>query len=299
MNPNPLLKKLGFAADDRVAIVHADDLGICQAALPAFVDLIEAGLVSCGAVMVPCPWFPQVAAYARGAPQIDLGVHLTLNSEWDACRWGPLSTRDPASGLLDAEGYFPRESEAVQAQANPDAVRLELQTQIERALQAGIDVTHIDTHKGTVAHPKFVPGYVQLATHFRLPPMMLRLDQAGWLALGLDAGTAALAAALAPQLEEQGLPLLDHMVMLPLDQPHDRLELAKRTFEALPPGVTHFIIHPAQDTPELRALAPTDWPSRVADYQTFTNPELRAFVRNAGIQVIGYRAVREAMRAGG
>jgi len=284
MDPNPVLRKLGFADDDRVVIIHADDIGMCQATVAAFVDLVDFGLISSGAVMVPCPWFPQVAAWCRQRPLVDLGVHLTLTSEWDGYRWGPISTRDPASGLIDEEGYFQHRSGQVQEHGDAAAVQLELQMQVDRAVAAGIDVTHVDTHMGAVAQVKFVPAYVQLAIQRRLPMMILRLE------------TAAVAAQLVRQLEAQGLPLLDHLVGLPLDQPQDRVGLAKETFDALPPGLTHFIIHPARDTPELRAIA-SDWPSRVADYEAFTSRELRDAVRDSGVQVIGYRALRELMRS--
>lgn len=295
MRPNPTLKKLGFAPTDRVAIIHADDIGMCQAGLAAFADLIDFGLVSSGAVMVPCPWSLAAAAYCRAHPQADVGVHLTLTSEWETYRWGPISTRDPSSGLLDGEGCFYRTSEDVQAHADPAAVAVELRAQLDRALAAGIDVTHIDTHMGAVAHPKFIMGYVQLAMERRLPPMLPRLDEAGWRALNLDAETAAFAAQLTAQLEDQGLPLLDQITMLPLDQPNDRIALAKRAFDSLPAGLTHFIIHPAADTPELRAITP-DAPSRIADYRAFTSPELRDYVRSVGIKVIGYRMLRDLMR---
>jgi predicted glycoside hydrolase/deacetylase ChbG (UPF0249 family) len=295
VNPNPVLRRLGFADDDRVVIIHTDDIGMCQATVSAFADLVDFGLISAGAVMVPCPWFPQVAAYCRQHPQVDLGVHLTLTSEHDRCRWGPISTRDPASGLIDAEGYFYRQSEEVQEHGDAAAVELELKAQVDRALAAGIDVTHIDTHMGTVAHPKFIPAYVQLAVQHDLPPMILRLDEAGWRKMGMDSETAAFAAQLVQQWEAQGLPLLDHLTMLPLDQPADRVELVKKTFDALPPGLTHFIIHPAQDTPELRSITPS-WQGRVADYRAFTSEELCAYVKNSGVRVIGYRALRELMR---
>jgi hypothetical protein len=295
--PNPVLKKLGFADDDRLVILHADDVGMCQASLVAFADLVEFGLVSCGAVMVPCPWFPSVAAYCREHPGADLGVHLTLTSEWDSYRWGPISTRDPASGLLDGEGYFHRRSEQVQEEAAPEAVQIELGAQVARALAAGIDVTHLDTHMGAVAHPRFVAGYVQLALQHRLPPMVPRLDEAGWRAFGMEGEMAALAAQFVVQLEAQGVPLVDHLVGLPLDEaPGDRLALAKRELDALPPGVTHFIIHPAADTPELRAITQT-WQSRVADYEVFCSDRLRDHLRDRGVQVIGYRALRDLIRA--
>jgi len=288
------LRKLGFSDDARVVIVHADDVGMCQATLPAFADLVDFGLISSGATMVVCPWFPSVAAFCRGHPLADLGVHLTLTSEWDGYRWGPLSTRDPASGLLDEEGYFYRRSGQVYEHGDAGAAALEIQAQVARALAAGIDVTHVDTHMGAVAHPRFIPAYVQLTLQYNLPAMMLRLDEAGWRAMGMDGETAAFATRLVQQLEAQGLPLLDRLGGLPLDQPAERVEQAKEAFAALPAGLTHFIIHPAQDSPELRAITP-DWQSRVADYRAFTSETLRDYVKNSGVQVIGYRAIRETL----
>ena len=109
MNPNPILQKLGYSNNDRVVIFHADDINMSQASLAAYIDLVDYGLVSSAAAMAPCPWFPALARYLRenqGNPAIDIGVHLTLNSEWDAYRWGPISTADKATGLIDEEGYL-------------------------------------------------------------------------------------------------------------------------------------------------------------------------------------------------
>lgn len=291
MKPNPVLRQLGLGDNDRVAIIHADDVGMCQATLPAFDDLLAFGLVLCGATMVPCPWFPALAAYCRQHPTVDMGVHLTLTSEWDTYRWGPLSTRDPASGLIDEEGYFYREPEDVQSRADAAVVQAELEAQVSRALSAGIDVSHVDTHMGTVAHFKFIAAYVGLALQRGLPALILRLDEAGWQEMGLDASTARAAVQTVAALEAQGMPLIDHMESLPLDQPEERLEQAKRAFDRLKPGVTHFIIHPAVDTPELRAIAP-DWRCRVGDYQAFSSEALRRRIRDAGVHVIGYRTLR-------
>lgn len=290
--PNPVLKKLGFSDSDRVAIIHVDDVGMCQASLAAFERLWEFGLISCGAVMVPCPWFPLATAFARAHPEADLGIHATLTCEWKTYRWGPVSTRDPASGLLDEEGYLPHRSEQTQATGVPEAVALELETQVQRALQFGMQPSHMDTHMGTVAHPKFMLSYLQLGWKYHLPLMVLRLDQAGWQALGTDAESAAMAASISLNLEAMGFPLLDHMASLPLDRPGQRLEQAKAAFAALKPGVTHFIIHAAQDTPELRAIAP-DWQCRVEDYETFLREDLRKFIKDEGIHVIGYRDLQK------
>jgi predicted glycoside hydrolase/deacetylase ChbG (UPF0249 family) len=297
MHPNPVLRKLGFSDDDRVAIIHADDIGMCQATLPAFAELVEFGLVSSGAVMVPCPWFPQAAAYCRQTPGVDVGVHLTLTSEWETYRWGPISTRDPASGLMDGEGYFHERSEQVQENGDATAAQRELEAQVSRALTAGIDVTHVDTHMGAVAHPKFFPAYLQTGLPRRLPMMIPRLDEAGFREVGLDAGSAVFAASMIQELEAQGLPLLDRVVGLPLEEePGDRMALVKGTLDSLPPGLTHLFSHPAVDTPELRAITPR-WRSRVADFYAFSSTELRDHVRASGVQVIGYRVLRELMPA--
>ncbi len=296
-SPNPVLKRLGLASSDRVVILHADDIGMCQATLTAYEDLLDAGLISSASTMVPCPWFPSVAALCRRMPQADMGVHLTLTNEYTAYRWGPLSTRDPASGLIDDDGYFFPGPLEVQ-QASGEAVRKELQAQLDRALQAGVDVTHLDTHQLSVLHPGFVVAYADLAVAHRLPIMLLRADATGWQrlsgALGLPVSpeTAQQATAQVQRLDELGLPMVDHAAMLPLDQPAERIALAKAVLDSLPAGLTHLVIHPAADTPELRAIT-ADWPSRVADYRAFVSAELRDHVRNSGIHVIGYRLLRD------
>jgi predicted glycoside hydrolase/deacetylase ChbG (UPF0249 family) len=292
MQPNPLLRKLGFSNDTKVAIIHTDDIGMCQASVSAFAELVDFGLISCGSTMVPCPWFLEAAAYCREHPGVDMGVHLTLTSEWETYRWGPLSSRDVSTSLLDEEGCFHRRSEDVQALADPGAVMAEMQAQVERALRSGISVTHIDTHMGTVAHQKFMSGYLQVAMQYCIPAMVFRLDEDGWRARGLDAETAAMAARVTRQLEGEGWPLLDGMSTIHLDKPDNRLEQARQALSSLPAGVTHFIIHPSKDTPELRAIT-SDWPSRVADFETFSSPILKDYVRKIGIQVIGYAAIKQ------
>jgi predicted glycoside hydrolase/deacetylase ChbG (UPF0249 family) len=302
MLPNPVLKKLGFEDDDRVAIIHVDDVGMCQSSVTAFADLWDFGLITCGAVMVPCPWFLEAAKYTKEYPVADLGVHLTLTSEWDTYRWGPLSTRDPETGLLDKEGYFYHLAHQVQEHADPDAVQTELVAQIERAKAAGMQPTHADTHMGTVAHAKFMQGYLQTALQFQLPPMMLRLDEAGWqrvaaehegAAFDQDAITTIMQ--IINSLEEMGVPLLDNIFGMPLDSdPTQRLEEAKQAFSNLQPGITHFIIHASKDTPELCAIAP-DWRCRVADYETFLMEELRQHIDAIGVQTIGYRDLQNLM----
>ena len=293
-SPNPVLKRLGLADDDRVAIIHTDDIGMCQSNVDAFADLWEAGIISSGAIMYPCPWANAAIDYSRTHPQADLGVHLTLTSEWQTYRWGPISTRDPRSGLMDTEGYFFRTSEDVQKKGRPAAVKKELQAQLARALAAGLKPTHIDTHMGSVACAKYMNIYLDLAKKNKLPPMIFRMDEEEWRGTGLDALTAKLAARMILGLEEKKVPLLDHLAMLPLETDKDHMDVAKKALSDLKPGITHFIIHPNKDTPEIRAIAP-DWRARVGNYQDFMSDEIGSHIKKIGLQVIGYRTLAELM----
>jgi len=294
MEPNPVLKRLGLKSDDRVVIIHTDGIGMCQASVSAFADLTDFGLISSGAVMVPCAWFPLAAHFCRLHPEVDMGVHLTLTSEWEFYRWGPVSTHDPATGLLDDQGFFYRTSIEAQKNGDPSAVQVEVQAQVARAEAFGICPTHIDTHMGAMAHPKFQSVYLQLALAQHTAAMVFRMSEAQYRAIGLDAQSAATAVQMVQMLEQQGIPLLDHLRSMPLNDPKDRVQHTQRVLSELPPGITHFIIHPSKDTPELRQVT-TGWASRVADYQTFTSEEMRRWLKGSGLHVIGYRALQELM----
>ncbi len=297
MTPNPFLKKLGFSDTDRAVVIHIDDVGMCHASLQAFKDLWTFGTVTSGAVMVPCPWFPAVGQMCRENPEIDMGVHATLNAEWESYRWGPVSTRDQASGLLDAEGYFHQWHQAVYDTAKPEAVGQEVNTQIERALAAGIDVTHVDSHMGTIMNPKFIQSYIQAAASRLLPPMLPHLNAQGAEMLGISTEEMQTYGPIMQQLENMGLPMMDGILMMPLDEPNPQkqMEVARQLLGNLPAGITHFLFHPSIDTAELRAIAP-DWESRVTNYNTFKSDELKKFIESEDLKPIGYRQIRNAMR---
>jgi predicted glycoside hydrolase/deacetylase ChbG (UPF0249 family) len=295
---NPVLQQLGYDAHDRVLIIHADDIGMCQATLPAIADLFGFGLVTSAATMVPCPWFPAAAAFCREHPAVDMGVHLTVNCEWQSFRWGPISTCDPATGMLDEQGYLHGWPPAVEQQADPQSIAAELRAQVARALAAGIDATHVDAHMGTVFGPRFVQSYVDVARENRLP--LFFLSRAGVERrrelMPSRPGEAAYPPQLWEELEARGVALFDDIAMLPLDDPTDHVAVMKRIVDGLRPGLTVLILHPAQDTPELRAIAP-DWRCRVANYQACMNSELRDYVRQSGVRLIGYRPLRDALRS--
>ncbi len=302
MNPNPLLSKLDYPDDARLAILHTDDVGMCGASFAAFADLLDAGIISSASTMVPCPWFPAVADFCcKHGDAVDVGVHITLTSEWSGYRWSPLSTLDPTTGLVDAEGYLPLTREELVQKAQPDAVRCEMSAQVARALSAGIDVTHIDTHMGTAFHTEWVQVYIDAALQHGLPLMLPRLDMETALQrpdlqeMGVSADDLARLLMGLKALEARGVPLLDGIFQFPLDRPKGRLDLLRQVFYNLPPGITHVINHAAQDTPELRAIT-LDWRGRVADYQCFTSLAARDIIKESGVQLIGYRALRDVLR---
>ncbi len=291
MNPNPLLKKLGFSNNDRVVIIHADDLGMCQSTITACKVLFELSGISSAAVMVPCGWFLSAAKLQKEFQNVDLGVHITLTSEWDEYRWRPISTCDHASGLMDSQGYFHPSSRDVQEMAEPVFVKDEMLAQINTAILAGIVPTHIDTHMGAVAHPKFMFDYINVGISRKIPPMLFRLTRAEWMNMGLDEASASVVENFLSKLEEQGVPLLDHLRSIPLENSEERFNQAVKIFDSLPAGITHFIIHPAEETPELKAITP-DWQSRVGDFQLFRERAIHNHLKNKGIHIIGYEKIK-------
>lgn len=299
-SPNPVLNKLGFSENDRVVIIHADDIGNFQSSLAAYREIFDAGLLSSAATMVPCSWFPATAEFCRtnaGHPQLDMGVHLTLTSEWPGYRWGPVNSCAPHLGLVDGEGYFHSTSAAVQQQADPAAVRAELRAQIERALAAGIDVTHVDSHMLTLFHPRLVDIYVDLALEFKLPPFLLRKPVPEFNRFSVSREVEAQLLARVPQWEARGIPLLDAATMMPLDNAADRGGQLLKKLAALEPGITYLLLHPAKESAELcEAVPDQDWPCRAADYETFQDTAVRDAAYQTGVHIIGYRALRDLLR---
>ena len=294
MRPNPTLKRLGFADTDRVAIIHVDDVGMCHASVEAFADLAEAGRISSAALMSAAPWFPSAAAYCRERPHVDVGVHLTLTSEWAAYRWRPVSAAALSSGIVDRHGYFFPSVQRLWAHATVNAVEDELQAQIDAAVAAGVVPTHLDTHMFALFHPKLLPSYISVAVKNGLPPLAVRLDQAGWVAHGLQPEAAKATAAMMWRLEESGFPMVDRLAKIVVRPGEPPSAAARRALDALKPGITHLIIHPAKDSAELRGMTPL-WGKRVNEYQAFMDAAVLDFAEKQGVQLMGYAAFRAAL----
>ena len=274
-----LAERLGYGADDRLLIVNCDDLGSTHAANIGVYESLRGGIATSATLMVPCPWARDAAARYRGE---DVGVHLTLNAELDHFRWGPITH---APSLLDGDGGFPRTLRDVWDHADLDEVRRELRAQIERAILWGFDVSHIDSHMGSVQlRPEFFDVYLDLAVEFRLP---MRLSGASTeRTIGFPFRQLA---------ADEGVVFPDNFVLV-RSGVGSRRDIERAVME-LRPGVTEVYIHPAVDSPELRAATP-DWAARVDDHDLVTNDRsLRSMLERAGVQLIGYRALRQAQRA--
>ena len=289
---NPLLQTLGYGPHDRVAIVHADDIGMCQASTGILPDLFTPGVLTAGSLMAPCAWFPAAAQWAAAHPQADLGVHLTLTCEWNVYRWPSLTG---GATLHDDEGYQHRSVAAVIAAASRAEAQAEIAAQYARALRYGMAPTHFDSHMGTMFGAMTLESYLALSQQTRIPAFLMRLDEARLRAGGFDADSAASQIATLATLEAAGVPLCDSLRWLDLGNPAQGIDDVKELFSSLPAGLTYVICHPAADTPELRAIAP-DWQSRVRDYAVMTDPAVRRHVEAQGIHLIGWRTIQQALR---
>lgn len=293
---NDVLKQLGYGEDDRVVIFHADDIGMCQSTLTAYEQLLGFGLLSSASTMVPCSWFPSVAQLCRQRTDYDMGAHITLTSEWDVYRWGGITGLTASSNLIDDEGYFYRTVDSARNSADLEASRTEIIAQIERAISAGIELTHIDNHMGVMMSGRLLSLYLEMGLKYRLPIMLPRSSREGMRQYGMDEASIDATFDLYQQLESHRIAIFDNLQMMPLREVHDDpVAQVIAELEKVPAGLTYFIIHPSEDTPELRAIAP-DWQARVRDLRAFTSPKLREYVENSGIHVIGYRVLRDHMR---
>jgi hypothetical protein len=262
-----------------------------------FFQVVESGTVRCGSVLVAGPWFPEVASYLRHHGDVDLGVHLCLNSEFSSYRWRPLSGARAVPTLVDSEGYFwASPSETLQS-ADPEEVRTELRSQIEHAVASGVDVTHLDAHMGTAMMQKLFPVYVSLGLEYRIPLFLPRPTPTLLEEVGRSDMIDTLDEVL-ESFESSGVLMIDHAELRSLCFDPDRAEEHYRKVLAeLQPGVTHMLIHPALDDDELRAITPESWRHREAERRIFSGADVRRWLDEAGIVVIGYRPIRDLLRA--
>ena len=282
-----LAERLGYKASDILLIVNADDVGMSHAANAATRAGMEKGLITSGTIMVPCPWFEEIAAYARATPAADFGLHLTHTSEWKVYKWGPVASRDSVAGLVTPLGYLWPDIESVYKHATPEQALAEARAQVAKAKASGIDITHLDSHMGALQYDmRYHAMYRALAREFDLP---IRMGSQELLAK-MGAGH------LRGELDADGTVYPDYLI-------HDQRRKGeavdaywKRIIGELKPGVTELYIHPAVAGEEMQHIT-NSWQERDSEYHLFTDDaSVRRLMEQRGVKRIGWRPLRDLQR---
>ncbi len=278
--------RLGHPADSKLLIIHADDLGAAHSVDAASFDALDKGAVSSASVMVPTPWIAEVAAYAKAHPNADLGLHLTLTSEWQTYRWGSVAPADKVPSLLDSAGTFPNDEKVVAAMAKPVEVEREVRAQVERALALGIHPTHLDSHMGSLfTTPELIATYVKVARDYRLPFLALRGDPR---------------AAPQPPLSEKDV-LLDAVIIAGPEVQRDQWKaFYLKSIANLKPGLTEMIVHLGRDDSELQAVMVKHEPYgsawRQRDYDVVTSPEFKKALHDNRVILVTWRELQKLVQ---
>ena len=279
-------ERLGYAADARVLIINADDFGMCHDQNEGVIRGLKEGVFTSSTILVTCPWFEEAAEFARNNPETDLGVHLTLTAEWDSYKWGPVLGRRAVPSLVDERGYLWQTVAQVYEHARLDQAEAELREQIEKALAAGIDATHLDSHMGTLQlRADYHAIYARLAAEYRLPIRLASRRRLGTEGMG----------AILDQLDAAGVVTPDHLVFYGPSKVDETESYWTNLLRTLKPGLTEILCHPAIARDELKSCA-RDAMQREADFRYFTSDKTRQLIKDEGVEMIGFRKLRDLMR---
>jgi predicted glycoside hydrolase/deacetylase ChbG (UPF0249 family) len=283
-----LAEKLGYSRGAKLLIVHADDLGVTHSVDAASTKALETRLVNSASIMVPCPWFPEIADYAKTHPDADLGLHLTLTSERVFYRWGPVASKDKVPSLVDSNGYFHLDWTET-TRINPKEAELEIRQQIDRAYAMGVRPTHLDSHQNRLFEngKELFAMLLRVAHDYKLPVLVAR----DWFA-----GRPYLESTLGP-----GDVALDHLVTIEPEVPPEKWNgFYINALKNLQPGVTEFVIHLAFADDEMKAATRErdTWGAawRQRDFDFFTSTEFRQFLQDQNIKLVTWRELARLTR---
>lgn len=279
---------LGYKPTDKLLIVNADDAGMCLGANLAVIDGLENGLITSTTIMAPCPWFPHMAAYAAKHPEKDFGVHIDLTAEWGSYKWGPVLGREAVPKLCDKDGYLWPDVDPLYEHGDLESAYREAKAQIDRVLAAGVDVSHIDCHMGCLQYDKrYFEPYFRLAREYNLPLREAPYEMLA--AMGAEDQRARERAA--------GILTPDTLIIGKEKKGEDKATYWKRILrEEIKPGCTEIYIHPNLPLEDIKVIT-SSWKDRSTEHQLFTSdPEVRQIIKEQGIILIGYKALRDAQR---
>ena len=280
-------ERLGYPSDAKLLIVHADDLAVAHSVDAASFDALDKNAVTSASIMVPCPWLNEVAAYAKAHPNADLGLHLTLTSEWKNYRWGPVEPKDSVSSLLDPSGYLWPETGPAAQNIKAEEAEREIRAQLDRAIAAGIHPTHLDSHMGVLfARPDLFAVLVKVAHDYHLPFLAVRVADERAKLLSLLSQNDA---------------IVDSIVMAnPTVHGGEWKEFYGKAMKNLKPGLSEMIVHLGHDDAELQAVT-IDHPDfgsawRQRDYDFVTSLEFKKVLEENHIVLIKWRDLQKLLQ---
>ena len=281
-----LAKKLGFPENTKLLIIHADDAGLSHSENMATMQSLKNGIVNSYSIMVPCPWFYEMAVFAKDNPQFDNGIHLTLTCEWENYKFGPVLPVSEVPSLVDSNGFFYKKRELLKENAKLEDVKKELQAQVEKALRFGLKPTHLDSHMYSIgSSPEFFQIYRELGERYNLPIMIGRQLME---MVGLDPKHYV--------NKEDFLIDKAHYGIWENYESGKLGEYYEQVFENLVSGLNIILIHPAYDDNEMRGITVnhpnfgSKW--RQIDLESFTSKENEARVKNNNIKLITWNDIR-------
>ncbi|MEZ4841641.1 MAG: polysaccharide deacetylase family protein [Flavobacteriaceae bacterium] len=282
-------EKLGYAPDTKLLILHADDLGMAHSENMASIYGLEESPVNSASIMVPCPWFPEIATYAQQNKHLDFGLHLTLTSEWKNYKWGPITSKNLVPGLLNKKGYFYASVDSLLQTATKEEVFLELDNQVKKALDFGIDVTHLDTHmRAAMGSEALVEVYIEVGKKYQLP-VFLHKDL-----------EVIHSPKIQKLLNENDIIIDETYTATPADFENGMEQYYMHVLNNLKPGLNNLLIHLAYDDTEMQAIT-IDHPNwgatwRQHDYDFFTSETCKELLKKNNIILVTWRELRDVSR---
>ena len=281
-----IAERLGYPPDSKLLIIHADDLAVAHSEDAASFDALDKHAVTSASIMVPCSWLNEVAAYAKEHPDADLGLHLTLTSEWKTYRWGPVESKDKVPSLLDPTGYLWPDTPTAVHNLKADEAEREVRAQIERAIAMGIHPTHLDSHMGTLfSRPDLFAVYVKVAREYKLPFL-------AFIAPNTPTELSSL-------LSDKDLLLNSVLIADPSVHPSDWKTFYANAIKNLKPGVTEIIVHLGHDDAELQAVMVdhTDYGAawRQRDHDVVTSPEFKKALQDNHVILIHWSDLKKLL----